>query len=314
MSMALMEVAKRILADCMGLATGEKTLIVADDKSHDIGKTLYLAAGELGAAPLLMIMPPTGVSGREPPELVAEAMRNSDVVLCPTTYSLTHTKARIDAAAAGARIATMPGITEAMFRRGAITADYTEVEALTLKLTALLDKAETATIQKDGHTLTLSLAGRKGVPSTGVYKKPGQSGNLPSGEAYIAPVETASAGSMIIDGSMVGIGKLESPLTVHLADGRLTKIDGAPAGKLDVLFAQPENGVLCELGVGANKAAILCGVILEDEKVYGTVHIAFGTNTSFGGTNKAGCHMDGVILKPTLLLDGTPVLVDGEFV
>jgi leucyl aminopeptidase (aminopeptidase T) len=240
-------------------------------------------------------------------------MAAADVVLCPTTHSLTHTKARIDASAAGARIATMPGITREMFEKGAITADYAKVEALTLRITALLDKAETATIRKDGHTLTLFLAGRKGLPSTGVYKRRGESGNLPSGEAYIAPVEDGSSGSMVIDGSMVGVGKLTSPLTVHLADGRLTKIEGAQADKLDILFAQPENGVLCELGIGTNDAAILCGVILEDEKVYGTVHIAFGTNTSFGGTNKAGCHMDGVITKPTLLLDGAPVLVNGEF-
>ncbi len=311
--MPLLDVAKRILNDCMGISQNEKTLVVVDDRSLDIGRVLYQAAGELGALPLLLLMPPTGVSGREPPDLVALAMRNADAVLCPTTYSLTHTKARIAAAAAGARIATMPGITEEMFMQGAITADYGVVEALTLKITALLDKAETAVIQKDGHTLTLSLAGRKGVPSTGVYKKPGQSGNLPSGEAYIAPVETGSHGSMLVDGSMVGVGKLASPLTFHLENGRLTRIEGQDAAKLAVLQAQPENGVLGELGIGTNPAALLSGVILEDEKVYGTVHIAFGTNTSFGGANQAGCHMDGVILRPTLLLDGTPVLVDGEF-
>lgn len=68
-----------------------------------------------------------------------------------------------------------------------------------------------------------------------------------------------------------------------------------------------------ELGIGTNKAAILNGIILEDEKVYGTVHIAFGTNTSFGGTNKADCHMDGIILKPTLYLDGRKIIDHGEF-
>ena len=60
-------------------------------------------------------------------------------------------------------------------------------------------------------------------------------------------------------------------------------------------------------------AAILNGIILEDEKVYGTVHIAFSTNTSFGGTNKADCHMDGIILKPTLYLDGRKIIDHGEF-
>ena len=57
-----------------------------------------------------------------------------------------------------------------------------------------------------------------------------------------------------------------------------------------------------------------CGIILEDEKLYGTVHIAFGTNTSFGGVTKADCHYDGIILKPTLYLDDELIIDQGEFV
>ena len=78
--------------------------------------------------------------------------------------------------------------------------------------------------------------------------------------------------------------------------------------------AQVLNGIVAELGIGTNEKALLCGNTLEDEKVYGTVHIAFGTNTSFGGKNKADCHMDGIILKPTLYLDGKKIIADGEFV
>ena len=52
---------------------------------------------------------------------------------------------------------------------------------------------------------------------------------------------------------------------------------------------------------------------LEDEKAWGTVHIAFGSNTSFGGTNKADCHMDGIILKPDLYLDEEKIMEKGRF-
>ena len=82
---------------------------------------------------------------------------------------------------------------------------------------------------------------------------------------------------------------------------------------LDILLANDRNRTVAELGIGTYEAAILNGIILEDEKVYGTVHVAFGTNTSFGGVNKADCHMDGIILKPTLYLDDTLVIKDGEF-
>ena len=132
----------------------------------------------------------------------------------------------------------------------------------------------------------------------GVYREAGKCGNLPSGEAYIAPLEDGSDGEMIIDGSMVGIGKLESPLHMTISGGKLRSVTGEKSENLDILLKNEINGTVCELGIGTNEAAILNGIILEDEKVYGTVHIAFGTNTSFGGTNKAECHMDGIILRP----------------
>ncbi|MEG1050176.1 MAG: aminopeptidase, partial [Oscillospiraceae bacterium] len=148
----------------------------------------------------------------------------------------------------------------------------------------------------------------------GVYREKGTSGNIPSGEAYIAPLEDGADGEMMIDGSMVGIGKLESPIFVKLAKGKLTEIRGEGSEKLDILLKNQNNSTIAELGIGTNEKAILCGIILEDEKVYGTVHIAFGTNTSFGGTNKADCHMDGIILKPNLYLDDKAIILKGEFV
>ena len=262
----------------------------------------------------MMVMKERELNGQEPPKAVAEAMKAADIVICPTAKSLTHTNARIRAAEAGTRVATMPGITEKMFSQGAMTADYGAVERLTARITGMLTACRTARIEKDGCVLTLNLEGRKGVPSPGVYRKPGQCGNLPSGEAYIAPLEDGADGEMIIDGSMVGIGKLASPLHVVVKNGKLQEVTGDKSENLDILLANERNATIGELGIGTNEAAVLNGVILEDEKVYGTVHIAFGTNTSFGGVNKADCHMDGIILEPTLYLDDEMIIDKGRFV
>lgn len=311
--MSLKDNAKNILTSCMAVKAGEELLVVTDDSRTDIGQAIYEAAKELGCEAVLLTMEEREVSGQEPPRIVAEAMKSADVVICPTAQSLTHTNAKIEAVKAGTRIATMPGITPEMFSKGAITADYGRVEKLTEKMTALLTEASAAVIEKDGCILTIDLTGRSGVPSSGVYRHPGEGGNLPSGEAYIAPLENGSNGEMIIDGSMVGIGKLSTPLHVTVKDGKLRSIEGTGSERLSVLLENEANATLGELGIGTNEAAILSGVILEDEKVYGTVHIAFGTNTSFGGVNKAECHMDGIILKPTLYLDGKKVIDKGEY-
>ncbi|WP_346708780.1 aminopeptidase [Massilistercora timonensis] len=307
------KIAEQVLVSCLGVKKDESVLVITDDTRKEIGEALYQAACDLGCEGLLLVMKEREVSGQEPPEAVAEAMKAADVVIAPTAKSLTHTAARIQAAAAGTRVATMPGITREMFGKGAMTADYQEVEKLTARITDMLTRADKARIEKDGKVLEISLKGRDGVPSPGVYKEPGKCGNLPSGEAYIAPLEDGSEGEMIIDGSMVGIGKLESPLHMKISGGKLREVTGDKSENLDILLKNETNGTLCELGIGTNEAAILNGIILEDEKVYGTVHIAFGTNASFGGVNKAECHMDGIILRPTLYLDDTLVIKEGVF-
>lgn len=309
----LVKTAEGVLSSCLAVKKGEEVLIVTDNTRKEIGEAIYEAAGNLGCERLLMVMNERELSGQEPPKAVAAAMKSADVVIAPTAQSLTHTNARIEAAKAGTRVATMPGITEEMFSQGAMTADYSKVEKLTAVVTEMLSKASVARIEKDGHTLTISINGRDGVPSPGVYREPGKCGNLPSGEAYIAPLEDGSEGEMIVDGSMVGIGKLDSPLHMVISGGKLRSVTGEKSENLDVLLKNETNGTLCELGIGTNEAAVLNGIILEDEKVYGTVHIAFGTNTSFGGVNKAECHMDGIILRPTLYLDEVKVIEDGVF-
>ncbi len=183
-----------------------------------------------------------------------------------------------------ARLATMPGITEDMFLEGAIAADYTEVKALTEKVTDMLTQTRKVRIEKDGHALEFSIDGRDGVPSTGMYVEPGQSGNLPSGEAYIAPVEGSAAGKIVVDGSIAGIGKVAGPVVLTVEKGRLVAADGGAEGeKLLQMLGDGDGRLLGEFGIGTNNKARITGVVLEDEKVYGTIHVAFGSNNTFGG-------------------------------
>ena len=232
----LVKIAEDVLTSCLAVKTGEEVLIITDDSRKEIGEAIYEAAGNLGCEKLLMVMKEREVSGQEPPKAIAAAMKAADVVIVPTAQSLTHTNARIEAAKAGTRVATMPGITKEMFSRGAMTADYNEVEKLTAKVTEMLTRASRARIEKDGYVLNIKIRGKNAVPSPGVYREGGKCGNLPSGEAYIAPLEDGSDGEMIIDGSMVGIGKLESPLHMTISGGKLRSVTGEKSENLDILL------------------------------------------------------------------------------
>ncbi|TDF94429.1 aminopeptidase [Paenibacillus piri] len=314
MNPQITEVSKSVLQNCLALREKESLLIVTDDAKKEIAESVYEAGKKLGAEAMMAVMKERSRSGEEPPAAIATAMANADVVLCITRHSLTHTQARKNAVNAGARLATMPGITEDMFLEGAIAADYSQVKQLTGKVTELLTKGSKVRIDKDGYSLTFSIAERQGIPSTGVYVNPGESGNLPSGEAYIAPVEGSGEGQIRIDGSIAGIGKLSSPVLLTIEHGRIVHADGQEAEQLLRILGDGDGRLLGEFGIGTNDKARITGVVLEDEKVYGTIHVAFGSNNTFGGTISAGVHIDGVVTKPDVFIDDVIVMEQGELV
>lgn len=311
---ALEEAAARALKTCLGVRPGEVVLVVCDDRTILLGQAFYAAARILGNEPLLMVKERGRRDGEEPPRPVAAAMAEADVVVMPTTYSLSHTAARRDASARGARVASMPGLTADMMRR-TFAADYGGVARRTGALAELLTRADTARILTPlGTDLTMSLAGREGHADTGFYLEPGSFGNLPAGEAYIAPVEGTAEGLVVIDGSLLD-RRVDEPVRVWVEGGRAVRIRGGrSAAELERLLEETggEAATLAELGIGTNDGAVVTGNVLEDEKVLGTVHVAFGDNASMGGRVAVPIHVDGVILAPTLLLDGRVVVQDGR--
>lgn len=308
-------VARRILEENMGVEAGETLLVVTDSDKREIGRALFDAGTSLELEAGLIETRPLERNGMEPPSYVAAAMREAEVVVCPTSASLTHTRAREAATEQGARVATMPGITARMFSEGAITADYGEVERLTTALTERLTAAEEARIETGGETLTMSLAGRDGIPSDGLISEPGESGNLPSGESYIAPVEDTAEGTIVFDGGLAGVGTLEEPLVVHIESGSIATVEGdATEEFLDATAGDECARRVAELGLGTNPAAEIIGTVLEDEKVYGTCHVAFGDNRGFGGAIECDSHLDGIALEPNVFLDDELVVSEGDVV
>ncbi|MCO7175126.1 aminopeptidase [Sporolactobacillus kofuensis] len=312
--MDLEQVCEKLLLNCLGLKSGEQLLIVTDDLERNLAEPLYSAGQALGAEAMLMVMKARKRSGEEPPVSIAKALAAVDVAVCITQFSMTHTKAKKQAAAAGTRIATMPGITEDMFRQGAITADYTKVRTLTTRVTELLDQGSEVRIEKEGHPFTFSINGRQGVPSPGVYLNPGESGNLPSGEAFIAPVEGTASGEIFVDASVVGVGKLSNPLLLTVENGQLIQADGEGDAELLEILGEGKGRNVAEFGIGTNLWARITGNVLEDEKVYGTTHVAFGSNLTFGGTVDAGVHIDCVFTEPDFWIDGTKVMDKGQLI
>jgi leucyl aminopeptidase (aminopeptidase T) len=299
--------------DCMAIKQDEKVLILTDGPLRKIGYALWEASKQLAADAIITEIIPRRSNGEEPPPAVAELMKLVDVVLIPTSMSLSHTDARREASDKGARIATLPGITEDTMIR-TLNADYYKIAERSRKIAGILHDGSIVRITTDrGTDIALSIDGRAGLADTGLNHNPGDFSNLPAGEGYISPVEGKSVGVIVFDGSMAGVGKLR----VEVIDGFDSQIDGADGARQLLSIMKPMGKLafnLAELGIGTNDKAQITGSVLEDEKVMGTVHIAFGDNKSMGGFVKVASHLDGVIMNPSVYVDGELILEGGRLV
>jgi len=311
----LNEAAAIVLHKCMKIRIGEEVLVVTDEPCRSVGLALWNKAKEMGCDATFIEIKPRDTNGQEPPLTVTRAMLGARVCLLATSKSLSHTKARKEATEAGVRIASLPGITEDIMRR-ALIADYEEVASFTLRVAERMKGARRVTVKSSSGTdITLNVEGRPIHPDTGIYIEPGAFGNLPAGEVYLAPVEGTAEGVVVIDGSIAGIGLVDLPVRVEVKNGVAVKITGGEAAKrLDALVNSVggEARNVGELGIGTNGRATLSGNILEDEKVLGTAHIAFGANATFGGKVQVASHLDGIIRRATVIVDSVTLMEDGK--
>lgn len=208
----------------------------------------------------------------------------------------------------------MPQITEDMLER-TMAADYKEVQRRSRALAdALTRGSEVRITSPEGTDLVLGIEGREGISDDGDLTAPASFGNLPAGEGFIAPVEKSTNGVIAFDGSVFPVGLLDEPIVVRIEDGYAVEFSGpqAEAWRATMEPYGPEAFAVAELGIGTNEAAELTGNVLEDEKIMGTIHVAFGDNHTFGGTVRVSSHQDGIVKVPTLTIDGRAYVESGR--
>src|SRR5215208_73756 len=176
-----------VVGPCLGVRAGEDVVIVVDRTTEVLGSALRDAAARLGAEAVTTVMEPREVDGQEPPAAVAAALATAQVFIAPTRRSLSHTRARKAASDAGARGATLPGITEDMLAR-LMACDFDAMAARSRRVAELLTGAGEARVTCPlGSAMTFDLRGREGIADDGDLSAPGAFGNLPCGEGFISP-------------------------------------------------------------------------------------------------------------------------------
>jgi leucyl aminopeptidase (aminopeptidase T) len=303
-----------VCRECLGIKTGETVLVVTDPPKRSIAEALVDRARSLGAEVVLAEMSERQTHGTEPPPPIAAALLECDVYIAPTSKSISHTEARKQATDKGIRGATMPDITEDILER-TMSADYAAIRQRSRALADALTNGEVVRITSAAGTdVTIPIGGRRGLSDDGDLTAPAAFGNLPAGEGFIAPVEGGTNGRIVFDGSIWPIGILRDPLTIEIADGYAVDLSGPSAAEFRS-WIEPhgrEAFAVAELGIGTNDSARLTGNVLEDEKILGTIHVAFGDNHGFGGNVRVASHQDGIVTAPTVTIDATTILEGGR--
>lgn len=327
----------------MGLKEGEKLLVVSDfpTAEHWWDKDQATLAGMLervmlakavseitlehhpGCSVEFYTYPAVGGHGAELPPAVAAKMCQADVVVAITNYSLTHTTAREEATQAGVRVASMPTFLARMFAPGGpMAVDYHQVAAEGQIIADWLTAAQEAVVRTpEGTDMRFSLAGRQGKADHGLYTEKGAWGNLPAGEAFIAPLEGTAQGQLVVPAGWYP--GLRENMTLRFRDGLVYALEGG--GSVGERFLEllklgddrepyRSRRNLAELGIGTNPNASHPDNVLEAEKIRETVHLAIGDNAHMGGTVSADLHEDFILPHPDLYLDGELIMREGQLV
>ena len=309
-------IAKIILKTCADIKQYEKLLIITDPLRKSIGEVIYNTASGLikSSNNNLILIPNTNIDGEEPPKYATAAMLKADVIIMTTTCSLSHVKASVKARENGARILSMPGITDDIYKR-IIDVDYKALHKITYEMAEYFKGSNIIRAKSESGTdITFSLKNRKPQYLTGLAHKKGSFVNLPDGELAFAPVEDSANGIIVIDGSLMPdqksefgtIGLLKKPVSIYVENGKIKKVTGGQQADIfmNAINASDKNGsTIAEFAIGTNPKAKLSGNILEDEKILGTIHFAFGSNITLGGKNQSNIHLDGVITNPAVYID-----------
>ena len=247
------------------------------------------------------------IISREQKKLLSDFIENHNdecvnAIIALSNFSTSHTLFRdLIANYGNARFASMPLFEDSMFET-ALNVDPIELADFTLSIYKKLNNASKVQIKaKNGTDITFYIRENGFMPDTGLLSNGGSFSNLPAGEVYTAPLEDLTNGKFVME--YAPTYKLKNPLTFYVDKGKVSYIEGEDDFKEHLTEAIEKNALvsnIAELGIGTNKSAKNFQNILEAEKIYGTIHMALGDNSSFGGIVRVNFHEDFILFDPEI--------------
>lgn len=319
------KMARRIIVSCLGLKENEEILIVIDPETDmTMPRALAGAALECGAEYTIALMPSRSGSLKATtcPEVIVKAAESADVYIGLTRssgasvydsriFDLVHQ--------GGLRLCSMVMRDLDNFIKGGALADYEQLDSEGRALAAFWTERKIVEISSaSGTHLRAKLGDYDPLVECGIAREPGTHMAFSDGEVSQAPNQGSMTGTLVIDGPICQQGLPRSPLTMEVQDGKVLSVKGEDRSLVTelnrVITKIPFGSNIAEIGIGLNPESLFNGDFEEEKKARGTCHIALGDNLAFGGSVKCDVHMDMIMYKPTILMDGISVVQDGKII
>ena len=309
-----------VLDRCVAVRAGEQVVLLADDGTDgEVVAGLVDGIARRGAVPVVASIPSPRLPGAEPPSSVAAMMLAAGAIIELTSLFIGSSSARRAATGAGARYLAMPGVRLETFRPdGPLAVDFDELRLDAERVGSAWAAASTFRLTTPAGTdLRGSVDGRPGRVLHGVARADGAYMAPPDVEAGTAPVEGSASGVVVVDADLLfmGRGPLPEPVVLHVERGELAGIEGGEAARLHAMLERcgdERMRNLAEVSVAFNPSGRVCSVPMETESSRGSAHVALGNSIAYGGVVDAVAHLDCVMTRATLELDGRIVMSEGD--
>jgi len=299
-------------SDSLKLQEKETVLVIADELTNKIGKTIYNSVLENNIQAFYLELSSYGVSYKKMPKIIAGAIRSAKIIISLTGKVNTICQKAVQK---GARVACLAGLTRDELKK-AFLVDYDFVGKTSRKFADIFTIGKEVKVTSlSGTNIKFTITRRKGFANSGLIDQPGEYSEFPVGKAYVAPVEGICEGMLFIDGSIQDVGLIKEPVKMIVKNGIVTRIYGGEEAKIfsKIIKSMGVTGRnISEFGMGTNNNGRLTGNLKGDEKILGTAHIAFGENKSFGGKFDLPFHFNAVFRNPTVTIDGKTILYRGK--
>jgi leucyl aminopeptidase (aminopeptidase T) len=316
--------ARKLVEEVM-LTKKREHVVITADTSSDM-RVVNATAGAVlaaGAVPTVILYPTQKTAVMEPPPPVAGAIRNADVWIEFAVAYILHTEAYKEALKSGVRYICLTGMDALMMVQTIERVRYGKLLEMGSLLCEIVQKADKVEITAPAGTdLVAFNQGRRTRQSGKLADTKGEPIML-GGQISWCPVEETINGRIVFDGALwppAELGKLYEPVTLDVKNGVVTAIRGGSEAKIFERwmagFNDPNMYRIAHYSLGFNPGVIRpTGRIVEDERIFGCIELGIGSQGAqiMGKTWSAASHTDGVILNPTILLDGAVMEKNGVY-